>query len=159
MHVHLPQFQSNPAGKGNAPWQICEIPDMNILISIRAFQLRILAVETYCVFAIGTQIARFMGPTWGPPGSCRPQMGPMLAPWTLLSGKYCSYLHCFGIQIIISCGDSYIFAHVYIFKMGCLKMLLHIYYRFIIENYLLLHCTCYISYVRCSPGYIHIYIQ
>ena len=35
-----------------------------------------------------TQIAKFMGPTWGPPGSCRPQMGPMLAPWTLLSGKY-----------------------------------------------------------------------
>ena len=31
-------------------------------------------------------IARFMGPTWGPPGSCRPQMGPMLAPRTLLSG-------------------------------------------------------------------------
>ena len=27
-----------------------------------------------------------MGPTWGPPGSCRPQMGPMLAQWTLLSG-------------------------------------------------------------------------
>ena len=34
-----------------------------------------------------TQIARFMEPTWGPPGSCRPQRGPMLAPWTLLSGK------------------------------------------------------------------------
>ena len=33
-----------------------------------------------------SQIAMFMGPTWGPPGSCRPQMGPMLAPWTLLSG-------------------------------------------------------------------------
>ena len=33
-----------------------------------------------------SQIARFMGPTWDPPGSCRPQMGPMLAPWTLLSG-------------------------------------------------------------------------
>ena len=32
------------------------------------------------------QIAKLMGPTWGPPGSCRPQMGPMLAPWTLLSG-------------------------------------------------------------------------
>ena len=26
-----------------------------------------------------------MGLTWGPPWSCRPQMGPMLAPWTLLS--------------------------------------------------------------------------
>ena len=32
------------------------------------------------------QIAKFMGPIWGPSGSCRPQMGPMLAPWTLLSG-------------------------------------------------------------------------
>ena len=34
-----------------------------------------------------TQVAKFMGPTWGPPGSCRPQMGPMLAPWTLPSGN------------------------------------------------------------------------
>ena len=33
-----------------------------------------------------THIAKIIGPTWGPPGSCRPQMGPMLAPWTLLSG-------------------------------------------------------------------------
>ena len=33
-----------------------------------------------------SQIAKFMGSTWGPPGTCRPQMGPMLAPWTLLSG-------------------------------------------------------------------------
>ena len=35
-----------------------------------------------------SQIARFMGPTWDPPGSCRPQVGPMLAPWTLLSGMF-----------------------------------------------------------------------
>ena len=34
-----------------------------------------------------TQIAKFMGPTWGSPGSCWPQIGPMLAPWTLLSGN------------------------------------------------------------------------
>ena len=33
-----------------------------------------------------SQIARFTWRTWGPPGSCRPQVGPMLAPWTLLSG-------------------------------------------------------------------------
>ena len=32
------------------------------------------------------QRAKFMGPTWGPPGSCRPHVGPMLAPWTSLSG-------------------------------------------------------------------------
>ena len=35
---------------------------------------------------VWSQIARFMGPTWGPPGSCRPQMDPTLVPWTLLSG-------------------------------------------------------------------------
>ena len=33
-----------------------------------------------------SQIIKFMGPTWGPPGSWRSQMGCMLAPWTLLSG-------------------------------------------------------------------------
>ena len=27
------------------------------------------------VLHVKTQIARFMGPTWGPPGSCRPQIG------------------------------------------------------------------------------------
>ena len=31
--------------------------------------------------------ARFMGPTWGPSGADRTQVGPMLAPWSLLSGK------------------------------------------------------------------------
>ena len=35
---------------------------------------------------ITSQMARFMGPTWGPPGYDRTQVGPMLAPWTLLSG-------------------------------------------------------------------------
>ena len=31
-------------------------------------------------------IAKFFGQKMGPPWSCWPQMGPMLAPWTLLSG-------------------------------------------------------------------------
>ena len=35
---------------------------------------------------IHTLIARFMGPTWGPSGADRTQVGPILAPWTLLSG-------------------------------------------------------------------------
>ena len=35
-----------------------------------------------------------MGPTWDPPGSYGPQMGPMLAPSTLLSG----HNHCNRIQ-------------------------------------------------------------
>ena len=41
-----------------------------------------------------------MGPTWGPPGSCQPQMGPMLAPWTLLSGCFRNCNHfCVGTWI------------------------------------------------------------
>ena len=40
-------------------------------------------------FQKATQITKFIGPTWGPSGSCRPQMGPILAPWTLLSGQWC----------------------------------------------------------------------
>ena len=35
-----------------------------------------------------------MGPTWGPPVTCRPQMGPILVQWTLLSGS----LHQMDIQ-------------------------------------------------------------
>ena len=43
--------------------------------------------STFAVWhSSGSQIAKFMGPTWGPSGSCRPQIGPMLTPWTLLSG-------------------------------------------------------------------------
>ena len=53
-------------------------------------------VDTKCVhtsheaWSYLPQIAKFMGPTWGPPGSCRTRMGAMLAPWTLLSGAACS---------------------------------------------------------------------
>ena len=41
------------------------------------------------ITCITSQITKFMGPIWGPSGSCRPQMVPMLAPWTLLSGIMC----------------------------------------------------------------------
>ena len=37
-------------------------------------------------YSAPTLIARFMGPTWGPSGDDSTQVGPMLAPWTLLSG-------------------------------------------------------------------------
>ena len=39
------------------------------------------------LYEIPTQIAKFMRPTRGPPGSCRLQMGPMLAPWTCYQGR------------------------------------------------------------------------
>ena len=40
-----------------------------------------------CRYCMTTLIARFMGPTWGPTVADRTQVGPMLAPWTLLSGN------------------------------------------------------------------------
>ena len=33
-------------------------------------------------------IARLMWPTWGPPGADRSQVGPILAPWILLSSNF-----------------------------------------------------------------------
>ena len=77
---------------------------------------------------IYAQIAKFMGPTWGPPGSCRPQMGPMLAPRTLplgwiikypLKGRYCQAQHwdCGDLE----CGlktETLIFFTFFIFIMS-----------------------------------------
>ena len=40
----------------------------------------------YTVCRLPALIAKFLGPTWGPPGADRTQVGPMLAPGTLLSG-------------------------------------------------------------------------
>ena len=36
-----------------------------------------------------TQITKLMGPIWVPSGSCNPQLGPMLAPWILISWNAC----------------------------------------------------------------------
>ena len=37
---------------------------------------------------LSSHIAKFVRQTWGPPGSCRPQMGPMFSPWTLPLGYF-----------------------------------------------------------------------
>ena len=42
-------------------------------------------------------IARSMGQTWGPSGAGRTQVGPMLAPWTLLSGYVSTSCSIYGI--------------------------------------------------------------
>ena len=44
------------------------------------------------LFWISALIARFMGPTWGPSGADRTQVGPMFVPWTLLSGWFLVFL-------------------------------------------------------------------
>ena len=45
--------------------------------------------QVCCMKSVITLRARFMGPTWGPSGAYRTQVGPILAPWTLLSGNHC----------------------------------------------------------------------
>ena len=52
--------------------------------SIHAFRFQ---SDTMIIIMILLQMTKFMGPTWGLRGSCRPQMGPMLAQWILLSGR------------------------------------------------------------------------
>ena len=64
-----------------------------------------------------SEIASFMWQTWGPPGSCRPQMGPMLGPWTLLSGlcirgaSICVPLS-HSIEAIVNKGSGVSFHHI-----------------------------------------------
>ena len=51
------------------------------------------------IFHTYTQIAKFMGPTWGPSGSCRPQMGPCWPhePWN--QGRYIT--ECYDLQCTV----------------------------------------------------------
>ena len=63
----------------------------HVMTSIPGIKLIHISKEGPCAFSSSgytqtSQITKFIGPTWGSPGSCRPQMGPMLSPWTLLSG-------------------------------------------------------------------------
>ena len=46
-----------------------------------------------------------MEPTWGPSGADRTQVGPMLAPWTLLSGMFFTYLRQVTTQLAILVPD------------------------------------------------------
>ena len=57
-----------------------------------------------------TQITKFMGPTWGPPGSCRPQMGPCWPHEPCYLGKHNKPIpiaRCLGYTVIrISASDD-----------------------------------------------------
>ena len=73
--------------------------NINQVLFIHIFHLYIFSciLLAYYRFVLGTlhshitpQKIMFMGPTWGPPESCQPQVDPMLAPWTLLLG----FIHC-----------------------------------------------------------------
>ena len=73
-----------------------------------------------------SQKAKFMGTIWGPPGSCRSQMGPMLAPWTLLSGlfqgwwllKLCLFISSLAEIFTEQKYWVYTFSHIHIFLVS-----------------------------------------
>ena len=74
----LAQHHLNPKLlKGH--WSICLARDSLILIIRNLIYKVALSRWHGCVSLYSyeaTQIAKFMGPTWGPSGSCRPQMAP-----------------------------------------------------------------------------------
>ena len=63
----------------------------------------IISIINYYIFPVHTLIARLMGPTWGPHGTARTQVGPMLATRTLLS------VYTFGIKRLLHPGMRYLF--------------------------------------------------
>ena len=69
----------------------CNLTTQYFLLQYQCFhQIRMREQAKQAVQRLGctSLIARCMGPTWGPSGAGRTQVGPMLAPWTLLSGMY-----------------------------------------------------------------------
>ena len=75
------------AGRTWICYRVYHIRYINILCSVAFMNTYWIHMIYLCTFV--TQVAKFMEPIWGPPGSCRPQMGPILAPWTLLSEQGC----------------------------------------------------------------------
>ena len=55
---------------------------------------QLLPTYIFLWYTVMSLTARFMGPTWGPSGADRTQVGPMLDPWTLLSGVLTSKETC-----------------------------------------------------------------
>ena len=66
----------------NLTWKMIPFQTGVYPIHIKPFSTNYKAIHPY----VTSLIAWFMGPTWGPLGDERTQVGPMLAPWTLLSG-------------------------------------------------------------------------
>ena len=69
-------------------WSLNKMAVILLMPYLSAFSCEIQIISLPFIRQNSTQIARFMGPTWDRTWSCRSQMGPMLAPWTLLSGNW-----------------------------------------------------------------------
>ena len=66
-----------------------------------------------------SRMAWFMGPTWCPSGADRTQVGPILAPWTLLSGKICGDTTSFTHNVISGRWPKNIFYRHTVLNTAC----------------------------------------
>ena len=64
----------------------CDVILMALFFFWSYYACRVNSWDPFIHVSMTPLIARFMGPIWGPSGADRTQVGPMLAPWTLLSG-------------------------------------------------------------------------
>ena len=92
----------------------------------------------------GPQIARFMGPTWGPSGDDRTQVGPMLVTWTLLSGTLVWNEHSSTWYILY-----YIASDERWYKQNLIRAVKHI-------KIMNIECLLYISAVFTAETFLHI---
>ena len=67
-------------------WQFIWKLDARLLVCCNSWILQGFLIIALAENRLATPIARFMGTTRDPSGADRTQVGPMLAPWTLLSG-------------------------------------------------------------------------
>ena len=89
-------------------WALYQIA--NICVIVMVIQCNVNMVDPHFCNKC-SQIVKFMGPTWGPPGSCRPQMGPMLPHFALLwgftsGGQLCGWDNTVNVAKISGCNQS-----------------------------------------------------
>ena len=68
-------------------WQIFALSGYRLLLGQLSMHSAVMRQSTWRT----SLITRFMEPTWGPSGADRTQVGPMLAPCTLISGLRCPF--------------------------------------------------------------------
>ena len=97
--IYIPpyDFCSFPLEIKKETWpfeQFCRwTPEKNWTWGCGIFSMDISSQSSSPISSSVSQIASFMRSTWGPPGNDMTQVGPMLAPWTLLSGVLYFLVH------------------------------------------------------------------
>ena len=93
-----------------------------------------------------SQITKFMGPTWGPPGSCRPQMGPMLALWTLLSW----ILQLIKYQLLHQSSDNLLFRERALSAYSVNAMVCNVHHMQQLTNWIMITVVLILSHIYMS---------